>query len=68
MSFFEAQQFFESALNHIDSSREPATWNMLNGLVKLSQSATHLQHSVTSLERKIDAIDQKVKSIKSAVR
>ncbi len=67
MSFFQAQQFFEAALNDVDPERNPAMWNMLNGLVKLSQASTHLQSSVTSLERKIDALERDVRGIKSAL-
>jgi hypothetical protein len=68
MSFFQAQQFFEAALNEVNPEHDPAKWNTLNGFVKLSQAATHLQSSVTSLERKIDAMERDVRSIKSATR
>jgi hypothetical protein len=32
MSAYEAQQMFDAAIQHINPSRDPQMWNMLNGL------------------------------------
>jgi len=68
MSFFQAQQFFEAAINEVSPEHDPVKWNILNGLIKLSQASTQLQNSVASLDRKIDGIERDVRSIKSATR
>jgi len=68
MSFHQAQQLFEAAINETSPERNPAMWNMLNGLAKLAQAANHLESSVAALGRKIDGIERDVRSIKSATR
>jgi hypothetical protein len=68
MSFFQAQQLFEAAVNETDPERNPAMWNMLNGLAKLAQAAIHLESTVNALGRKIDDVQRDVRQIKNATR
>jgi hypothetical protein len=64
MSFFEATTFFKEALAHIDGNREPATWNMLNGLIKLSESSQHLETQVRTVERDVGQMSRDIRAIK----
>jgi hypothetical protein len=38
VSSHEAKQLFEEAMRHVNSERDPATWNLLAGLIKLSDA------------------------------
>jgi hypothetical protein len=64
MSFSEAIAFFHEALMHVNASSDPATWNMLNGLIKLSESLTRLQSAVQTLDTNLDRTSADVKRIK----
>jgi len=65
MSFYEAKVFFQTALETADGHRDPSQWNMLNGLIKLSDSLQHLESKVNSLERKIDQTSHDVRQVKN---
>lgn len=68
MSFYEAKEFFETALQHTDARNSPANWNMLNGLIKLSSSLQRLDSSVDSLQRDVKTIDNVVDRIERSTR
>lgn len=64
MSFYEAQQSFQQALRNVDSTSDPKTWNMLNGLIKLAESLNHLESSLSSLTSSISGVASDVRNIK----
>jgi hypothetical protein len=65
MSFYEAKTLFESALAHVNADNDPKTWNMLSGLVLLSQSLMSLQSSVGRIETDLKQTEQHVRQLKN---
>ncbi len=64
MSAYEGKQLLESALTYIDSDRDPKTWNMVSGLIKLCDAVQQIQNDVRSLERKVDGVASDVRRLK----
>lgn len=65
MSFYEATNLFKAALGHANSTRDPLTWNMLNGLIKLSESLQHLDSTVDAVDKTADRIQVAVRRLKT---
>ncbi len=68
MSFYEAQQLFEKALENSNPSHDPTMWNMLSGLVKLAQAANHLDSDVSRLSSDLRSLQNDVDRIGRSVR
>jgi hypothetical protein len=65
MSFQDAKTSFQMAIETVAGDSDPATWNMLSGLIKLSESLQHLDSDVRSLHHKIDQTSRDVKLVKN---
>lgn len=65
MSFIEATDSFKAAISHVNSSNKPEMWNMLNGLIKLSESLQYLRNETRDLKSEIDRISHSVRQIKN---
>ncbi len=62
--FYEATNLLKSALGHVDAGRDHVTWDMLNGLIKLSESLQLLQSDVRDLAPKLDKIGTDVRHLR----
>jgi polyhydroxyalkanoate synthesis regulator phasin len=65
MSFDEAKAFFQDAIETVDADHDATQWNLLSGLIKLSESFERLHSDVRSLQRKIDETSRDVKQVKN---
>ena len=64
MSFHEASTSFTAAIQYVDSTKDPKTWNMLHGLIKLSESLNHLESDVQTLSSNVGCIASDVRNLK----
>ena len=65
MFFIEAADSFKAAISRVNSANDPATWNMLNGLIKLSESLNYLHNETREAKSQIDKISTAVRQIKN---
>jgi hypothetical protein len=56
---------FQMAIETVERDSDPATWNMLSGLIKLTESLQHLESKIRSLDHKVDQASRDVKLIKN---
>ena len=65
MTFYEAENSFKEAIKHVDSRTDPKTWNMLIGLISLSQALRRLESEVGSLKSSSDQTSANVRRLKN---
>lgn len=64
MPFLLAKLSFEEAIQHVNAKRDPATWNLLSGLIQLSQSLVHVESTVNTMHQELGNIASHVRQIK----
>jgi hypothetical protein len=68
MSAHQAKELFEKAIEYVNADDDPATWNMLSGLITLSQALQAVANDVQSVKREVDAMKTEVHRIKTSIR
>jgi hypothetical protein len=51
-------------MRHVNSERDPATWNLLAGLIKLSDAVQRVQNDLNALDRKVSKSGQTLRRLK----
>lgn len=68
MSAHQAKELFEKAIEHVNADRDPLKWNMLSGLIMLSQALQGVANDVHAVKREVDAMKADVHRIKVSIR